>query len=90
MELKFFYMPGCPYCRRASGVIAQLMQEHPEYKKIKVLQIDETRHPEEAKKYDYYYVPTFFKGDEKVYEAAPGDTSEKMREILGQVLAGMK
>lgn len=54
------------------------------------MQIDETRHPEEAKKYDYYYVPTFFKGDEKVYEAAPGDTSEKMREILGQVLAGMK
>ena len=62
MDLKFFYMPGCPYCQRAAGVIAELEQEHPEYKDIKIDKINEILHPLEAKKYDYYYVPAFFDG----------------------------
>lgn len=87
MDLKFFYMPGCPYCQRAAGVIAELEQEHPEYKQIKIDKINEVLHPLEAKKYDYYYVPAFFDGQKKLYEAQPGDDAEKMHKILGEILA---
>ena len=33
--------------------------------------VDEKKHPEIAEKYDYYYVPTFFVGGEKVHEGVP-------------------
>ena len=33
--------------------------------------IDEKKEPAVADKYDYYYVPTFFAGDEKIAEGVP-------------------
>ncbi len=30
--------------------------------------IDERKQPDVAEKYDYYYVPTFYVGEEKVHE----------------------
>ena len=33
--------------------------------------IDEKKEPEVADKYDYYYVPTFFVGSEKIAEGVP-------------------
>ena len=57
-ELKMFMFEGCPHCKRA-------------YKYVPFVRIDEKKEPELADKYDYYYVPCFFAGDEKIAEGAP-------------------
>ena len=35
-----------------------------------------------AEQYDYYYVPTVFYGDEKLYEASPAHSYEDIRENI--------
>ena len=62
-ELKMFMFEGCPHCKRAEQMIAALLAAHPEYKDVPFVRIDE--------KNDYYYVPCFFAGDEKIAEGAP-------------------
>ena len=86
MELKFFYSPGCPYCRQAEYLIGQLVKEHPEYGKIDIRRIDETRESAVAERYDYWYVPSFFLGEEKLYEADSSDTEETVKKKLSDVL----
>ena len=83
MELLFIYMDGCPYCKLAGEVLENLFAKHPEYQKIPLVKVNENREPEKLKGRNYYYVPTFFYGEEKVYEAQPGDGREKMEKILG-------
>lgn len=83
MELLFIYMDGCPYCKLAGEVLEDLYAGHPEYKKIPLVKVNENREPEKLKGRNYYYVPTFFYGEEKIYEAQPGDGREKMEKILG-------
>lgn len=70
-ELKLFVMAGCPHCKRAEEMITNLCTSHPEYKKVPIVKIDETKEPELAAKYDYYLVPTFFVGEEKIAEGVP-------------------
>lgn len=65
--IKLFYQPRCPFCKRAFQYIDEL-KKRPEYKDIAIECIDETEHPDIADRYDYYYVPTFYVGDEKVHE----------------------
>jgi len=90
MELKFFFKQGCPYCKCANEVIAELFSEHPEYAKLPLERIDEENPPDlHGKKYDYWYVPTFFLNDKKMYEAQPGDDAPKMKKILGNIFAQM-
>ncbi|MDO4987411.1 MAG: thioredoxin family protein [Synergistes sp.] len=72
-EIKMFMFDGCPHCKRADEMIAELLAKHPEYKKIPFAKIDEHKNPEIADKYDYYYVPTFFVGDEKTAEGVPSE-----------------
>ena len=86
-KLLFIYMDGCPYCHMAADVLAGLTHEHPEYSKIPVEKVNETTEPEKLKGRQYYYVPTFFYGDEKIYEAQPGDDKPKMEKILGAFFA---
>lgn len=83
MVLLFIYMDGCPYCKLAGEVLEDLFAKHPEYQKIPLVKVNENREPEKLKGRNYYYVPTFFYGEEKVYEAQPGDDREKMEKILG-------
>jgi thioredoxin 1 len=90
MELKLFYMQGCPYCQCAFKVIDELIAEHPEYAKIKITKIEENTEPEVASQYDYYHVPTFFLDKKKLYEAQPGDDAATMKPIIGKILANMK
>ncbi len=81
-ELLFIYLEGCPYCQKASHALEGIFAEHPEYKKIPLVRVSETKEPEKLQGRNYYYCPTFFYGDEKVYEAAPGDSEKKMDKIL--------
>ena len=72
-QISFFFKRGCPYCRKADRAITMLMAENPEYAGVPFRRIDENDPPEDLTgTYDYYYVPTMFAGDEKIFEAHPG------------------
>ncbi len=83
-KIRLFFFEGCPYCRKAIGWLEELTAENPEYAKLEIERIDEKLDPETADKFDYYYVPTFFVGDEKLHEGAA--TKEKVRAVLESAL----
>ena len=78
-KIKMFYLQGCPYCKNAFKAIEELVGENPEYKGIEIEKVEETEGEAEASKYDYYYVPTMFIGDEKVYEASPSQDFDSIK-----------
>ena len=85
-EITFFFKRGCPYCRKADRSITELMAGNPEYAKVPFRRIDEDDLPEDLEgSYDYYYVPTMFVGDEKIFEAHPGQEYEEIREEVRRV-----
>ena len=71
MKLTAFILSSCPYCLQASELIEELYAEHPEFSRIGIDYVDEAKEPELAERYDYYRVPSFFSGEEKLYEADP-------------------
>ena len=85
-NITYFYMRGCPYCRYADRAIDELAQENPLYAELQIGRIDENNPPKDLTGYyDYYYVPTMFVGDEKIYEAHPGQTYDEVREAVRNV-----
>lgn len=66
-----FYLKSCPYCKKAFAFIDELKRSDPKYNAVKLTLIEEKEQPEIAAKYDYYYVPTFYVGGEKIFEGAP-------------------
>ena len=83
-KVTMFTMAGCPYCRAAHRWMEELMQEYPEYNDIELEIIDETEHPDIADRYDYYYVPTYYVGRDKVHEGVA--TKEKVHRVLERAL----
>jgi thiol-disulfide isomerase/thioredoxin len=83
-EVKMFMFDGCPHCRRAKEMIAEIFAENPEYAKVPFTVIDENKNPEIANKYDYYYVPTFYSGDVKMMEGVP--TKEAIEKVFAKAL----
>ena len=49
----------------------ELVSENPKYLDLQVQIIDEEKEPIIAKKYDYYYVPTYYVGETKIHEGVP-------------------
>jgi glutaredoxin len=74
-EIKMFMMSTCPHCKKALEMVDEIFAAHPEYKEIPFKKIDEQKEPDYAAKFDYYYVPTFFVGDEKIHEGVPSKQS---------------
>ena len=72
-KLTVFYLEGCPYCRNARKAFAELAAETPEYGETDVEWIEESRHPDIVKGRQYYYVPTIYAGETKLYEDHPGE-----------------
>ncbi len=85
-KILMFYMPGCPYCRQGMEALRELQEEVPAYRTLEIQMIDETAFPEVADRYDYYRVPTMYVGDEKVYEAHPGEGYEECRTMVRKAL----
>ena len=79
---KLFYFPTCPYCVKAKRAIEELKEERPEYQNIEIEWIDEHKNVSLADQYDYYYVPTIFYGEEKLYEASPAHSYYDIRENI--------
>jgi glutaredoxin len=71
MKLTAFILPRCPYCLQARELIGELRAERPELSSVEIEFVDEAQQPLLAERYDYYRVPSFFLGEEKLYEASP-------------------
>lgn len=86
-----FYLENCPYCRNARRALEELAREEPKYAGAELTWVEESRQPELAARYDYYYVPTVYLGSEKLYEARPGESyascKAKLKAALDAVLA---
>lgn len=79
-EIKMFMFESCPHCAKAMKIISLLLDSNAEYKNIPFVMIDEKLKPEEADRYDYYYVPCFFVGEEKVHEGSVDE--DKLRAVF--------
>ena len=69
-KIKMFMQKTCPYCKAALGWMDELYVQNPDYKSIEIEIIDEKQQSELADQHDYYYVPTYYVGDDKIHEGA--------------------
>lgn len=69
-KFEIFYLENCPYCRKAFKYIDELKSQFPQFKKIEMTIIEESRQKQTADARDYYYVPTFYVDGKKVFEGA--------------------
>lgn len=76
-NVTMFMSPTCPHCRRALGWMQELCEENPRFKEVRVKQIDENKEAALAEKYDYYYIPTYYVGEEKLHEGVPSKEAIK-------------
>ena len=84
--LTMFYLDDCGYCAKAKKALEERYQENPKYAEIPINKIEESQHPEIADQYDYYAVPTFFDGKEKLFEAHLFMSYEEIRDEVRKVL----
>lgn len=63
-----FYQPLCPHCKLAFRFLDELMEEEPRFAGVELERVDELIERERSDSFDYWYVPTFFLGEEKLFE----------------------
>lgn len=85
-KITLFYLTNCPYCHDASRALAELCQENPAYTAISVDWIEESQQAELASQYDYYYVPSIFADDKKLYEAKPSENYTSIKKNVKEAL----
>ena len=73
-KITLFYLIGCPSCDNARRALEELVNENPAYAEVAVEWIEESEQPQLADSYDYYYVPTIYDGQTKLYEARPSES----------------
>ena len=84
--ITLFYLADCPYCHHARRALAELGRENPAYAAVSVDWIEESRQAELANQYDYYYVPSIFDGEKKLYEVNPSENYESIKENVRKAL----
>lgn len=84
--LTMFYLEDCGYCDKARKALEELYEENPAYREVPIQMIEESREPELADQYDYYAVPSFFDGKEKLFEAHLFMSYEDIRDEVRRVL----
>lgn len=82
--LTLFYLENCPHCKKAQQLIDQLIAENPDFGSLKIVKIEESKEPELANQYDYFYVPTFYVGDKKLHEGTVNKS--QVQQILQSAL----
>ena len=85
-KIIMFTMEACPHCKRALRWMDELFAENAVYKEIEIEKIDEVVHPDIADQYDYWYVPTYFVGSEKLHEGVA--SLEIIRGVFDAALEG--
>jgi len=79
-KVTIYYLENCPHCRKAFNMIEELKSNNPEYSKVKIDLIEESKNIQAASAQDYYYVPAFFVDDVKLHEGVP--SMEIIRAVL--------
>ena len=79
-EVILFTMKFCPYCVNAKRYMKKIFKENPEYKDVPLRIVDENVESDFARRFDYYYVPTYFVDGVKVHEGVP--TKEIVEEVF--------
>ena len=89
-KVLLFYVDASPCCEYAKRALKELVEENEAYGTIDVQWIEENQHSELSSQFFYYYVPTIYYGEEKLYEAHPSegysDVKEHIRSALDKVL----
>ncbi len=85
-EVKLFVLDGCPYCRQAFEALEDLKAENARYGEVPINVYEENKDPEVVAKHDYYYAPTMYIGEDKLYEAHPGESYAECRAEVKKVL----
>ena len=77
-KLTMIEMEVCPYCANAHRAMEALRAEG--YEAVQVDFIDENKEPAKTQPFagQYYYVPSIFMDGEKLYEAQPGQSYDKI------------
>lgn len=92
-KLTIFYLEHCPYCKNAKLAVKELYAEDPALQKISIEWIEERQDPKRAEQYDYYYVPSVFMGNEKLYECSPSDDygviKQRFRQAMDKAIHGL-
>lgn len=83
-ELTYFYLDGCPFCRKADRILAQLREDDPALAAVPIRRVEESEQREIAEGYDYYFVPCLYLGDEKLHEGDPDEAG--LRHALTRAL----
>ena len=90
MKIDLYHLTNCPYCIHAANALKELAKEDPAYAQVEVNWIEESTVKEFPAYADYYYVPTVYFGEKKLYEAQPGQDYEtvkaNMKRALDEVL----
>ena len=76
-KITLIKMEGCPYCKQAFKAIEQLKAQNENFANIEIEIIDNYSDSAEPFKQDYYYVPSVFVENKKLYEAQPGESYEE-------------
>ena len=85
-NLTMFYLEDCGYCAKAFKALDELYAENPAYRKVPMSRIEESENMALADQYDYYAVPSFFFGDEKLFEAHLFMSYDAIKTAVRQVL----
>lgn len=84
-KILMFHRDDCGYCTRAFRAMDELYAENPAYKELTIQQVEETREPAFADRYDYYAVPAFYVDGEKRFEARIGMSYETIKAAVKDV-----
>ena len=79
-KIQLFILRNCPFCVQALDWQNKILNENPHFKEIPIEIIDESEQYDLANSYDYYYVPTYYVGEEKVHEGVA--TREKIESVF--------
>ncbi|MEG1800463.1 MAG: thioredoxin family protein [Oscillospiraceae bacterium] len=80
----FFYLNGCPHCKKANTILQELFTQNPQYKNLDTTMVEEKQNADIADKYDYFYVPCFYVDGKKLHEGAV--TKEKIKAVLDSAM----
>lgn len=90
-KITMFYLEDCGYCHKARQAMSELKKENPAYNKLAIKMVEESQEPEYADQFDYYATPTYYVGDDKIFEAHIGmtydDIKAEVRNVFDQALA---
>ncbi len=84
MKITYFYLANCPHCRNADRIIQEIVAEDSKYAGVTFEKIEESQNKALADSYDYWYVPCFYLGKQKLMEGVP--TKEKIQAAMDMAL----